>query len=67
MAQLTNKEFSLLPSGTRATKVKYFDGDGNQSPSTYVLLDDPDYSKEREDALQVAEGYFTETWNVTRK
>ena len=65
--QLTHKEFALLPSGTRAKKVKIFDGDGRQYSSIYVLLDDPDFDEELEDAKQVAPGYFIETWNVTRK
>ncbi len=64
---LTHKEFIALPSGTKAKRVKYFDGDGKQYPSTYVLLDDPDFDEELHDAKQVVPGYFTETWNVSRK
>ena len=67
MAQLNNSEFTLTPSGTKAKKVKYFDGDGNQQPSTYILLDDLNFDDELNDACQVADGYFYEVWNVTRK
>ena len=65
--QLTHKEFATLPSGTKAKKVKIFDGDGKQYPSIYVLLDDPDFDDELKDVKQVAPGYFIETWNVARK
>ena len=65
--QLTQKEFHALPSGTKAKKVKCFDGDGNHYPSIYVLLTDPNLDEELHDAKQVAPGYFTETWDVTRK
>ena len=64
---MTAKEFSSQPSGTTATKIKYFDGDGNQEPSEYILKSDPDYDNEVEQAQEVTPGYFTERWTVTRK
>ena len=69
MAQLTNKEFAELPSGTKATKVKVFDGDtGNQVDAVYILKENNnDYDEELQDAQEVADGYFTEIWAVTRK
>lgn len=67
MAQLTHKEFVELPSGTKAKRIKFFDGDGKQYPSTYVLLDDPDFDDELKDAKQISLDWFIETWNVTRK
>jgi len=65
--QLTHKEFASQPSETKAKRVKIFDGDGNQSSSIYILLTDPNLDEELHDAKQVAPGYFTETWNVTRR
>jgi len=66
MSQLTHTEFKECTSGTKAKKVKCFDGEGNQYPSIYVLLDDPRFEDELEDAQIVAPGYYTEIWNVTR-
>ena len=64
--QLTLKEFAELPSGTKAKTVEIFDSDGHQYSSIFVLLDDPNFDEELEDAKRVAPGYFTRTLNVTR-
>ena len=57
-----------LPSGTPLTKVKCFDGNtGNLVSIDYVLKSDPRHDDEVYDLMQVADGYFTETWNVKIK
>jgi len=67
--QLTNKEFAELPSGTKALKVKIFNGNtGNHVNSIYIPMDNnDDFDDDLTDAEEVADGYFTERWNVTRK
>ena len=65
--QLTRTEFANTPSGTKAKKIRILDGDGNLSSLIYILRTDPNLDEELHDAKQVAPGYFTETWNVTRK
>jgi len=70
MSQLTAKEVKAmdLPSGTKLTKVKCYDGNtGNLASIDYVLKSDPDHDEEVHDLLQVADGYFTEIWNVKIK
>jgi len=69
MAQLTGKEFTALPSGTKATKVKVFNGNtGNQVDAIYILKENNnDYDEDLSDAQEVADGYFTEKWSVTHK
>jgi len=70
MAQLTAQEVKAmnLPSGTRLTKVKCYDGNtGNLVGIDYVLKSDERHDEEVHDLLQVAYGYFTETWNVKIK
>jgi len=65
---LTKEEFSAMPSGTKATKVKTYTGEG-QLVNVERILDtcDDEYDEDLRDAKEVASGYFTETWKITRK
>jgi len=54
--------------GTRYTRVKCYNGEGDYFGAEYVPCDDnPDYDYDLEDAQAVAPGYFTETTNIKRK
>ena len=68
--QYTGKEIKAmnLPSGTRLTKVKCYDGNtGNLVSIDYVLKSDERHDEEVEDLQQVSDGYFTDTWNIRIK
>lgn len=63
----STKEFKpvweTLEPGTKAWKVKTFDGNtGNCVGIEYTL--DPD--NDLEDMKEVSDGYFTETWTLTK-
>jgi len=64
----TKAEVLASPSGTRFTKVKCYDGDGNLCDVEYIPKDNnQDYDDDLKDSKEVADGYFTETWHITRK
>lgn len=67
--QLTQKEWALQPEGTKAFKVKTFDGNNAKCIGiTYILKTGNDEeSEDLQDAKEVSDGYFTETWNVVRQ
>ncbi len=67
--QLTVKEFAELPSGTKAIKIKTFDGNtGKQVDVVYIPIENnDDFDSDLEDAEEVDAGYFTERWNTTKK
>ena len=68
--QYTGKEIKAmnLPSGTRLTKVKCYDGNTSNLVSIdYVLKSDERHDEEVEDLQQVSDGYFTDTWNIRIK
>ena len=70
MAQLKASDVKAmnLPSGTKFTKVKCFDGNtGNCVSIDYVLESDPEHDSEVDDLREVADGYFTETWRCSLK
>ena len=66
--EATKDDFLTSPSGTRFTKVKCYDGNGNLCSITYTPRDNnPDYDDDLEDMKEVAIGYFTETSHIKRK
>ena len=65
---VTVSEVNQSPSGTRYTKVKRYNGEGQLCGLDYIPKDNnPDYDSDLNDALGVAPGYFTEIWHIKRK
>ena len=65
---VTTAEVNASPSGTKYTKVKCYNGEGQLCGLDYIPKDNnPDYDSDLNDALGVAPGYFTETSYIKRK
>ena len=63
----TKDEVIASPSGTRFTKVKCYNGEGNLCGIEYIPRDgNPDYDNDLEDAQAVAPGYWTDTTQIKR-
>lgn len=62
----SSKEFKpiwdSLPKGTKAWKVKTFDGNTGNCVGIEYTLD----SEDLQDMKEVSGGYFTETWKLTK-
>lgn len=66
--QISVKSWNLLPTGTKAAKVKTYNYAGVLVGIIYVVYSsrDDDFYDELEDAKSVASGYMTDTVYVTR-
>ena len=63
----TKEEILASPSGTRFTKVKCYNGEGDLCGIDYIPRDNnPDYDDDLENAKAIAPGYFTETSHIKR-
>jgi hypothetical protein len=66
--QISVKSWNLLPTATKAAKVKTYNDNGDLVEITYVVYSekDEDFYNELEDAQSVSGGYMTDTSFVTR-
>jgi len=64
----TTDEVKASASGTRFTKVKCYNGEGELCALDWIPRDNnPDYDSDLSDAQEVSDGYFTETSHTIRK
>ena len=65
--KVSKNEVLNSPPGTRFTKIKCYNGEGNLCSIDYIPRDNnSDYDNDLEDAKVVASGYFTETSHIKR-